>query len=83
MAEARYGSKFSDYMKDTYSPLDFLLYLADTKKTVLLPGYGFAGPRWPARVSLANLMDDDYTAIGISIREALTAFHESCQKSGK
>ena len=38
---------------------------------VLLSGGGFAGPEWSIRVSLANLYDEAYTQIGVSLRKIL------------
>jgi len=77
MANTRYGSQFTDYLRKTYSPLDFLLRLAAEKYTVLLPGYGFAGPKWSIRVSLANLNDEDYITIGKNISDVMNEFHSS------
>ena len=77
MAKARHGFQFADHLQKTYSPLDFLLRLGSEKYTVLLPGYGFAGPKWSIRVSLANLNDEDYVTIGKNIRDVMKEFHAS------
>ena len=80
MAEAHYGEEFAGYLKSRYSPFDFLLRLASEKYTVLLPGQGFAGPKWSIRVSLANLNDDDYITIGENIRDIMKDFFKSWLK---
>ena len=77
IAGALYGKDFAGDLARRFSPLDFLLYLAREKAVILLPGKGFEGPDWSVRVSLANLDDDDYIAVGRHIREALDVFHES------
>jgi aspartate 4-decarboxylase len=41
---------------------------------VLLPGAGFDGPAWSVRVSLANLDDDCYLAIGHAVRRIFDAY---------
>jgi aspartate 4-decarboxylase len=46
-----------------------VIALAQRHGTVLLNGGGFEGPPWAARVSLANLDTQDYTAIGRDLRE--------------
>ena len=45
--------------------------LADDAGVVLLPGGGFDGPAWSVRVSLANLDDDCYLAVGAAIAGVL------------
>ncbi len=77
MAESLYGKDFANFLMKTYSPLDILMHLARTYVTVLLPGEGFAGPKWSVRVSLANLNDDDYTTIGKNIRTTIEEFYAS------
>ena len=76
MSGSNYGKTFMDYLKAERSPLDVLFTLAKERQTVLLPGVGFAGPEWSIRVSLANLQDDDYTAIGKNIRAVVKAFYD-------
>lgn len=76
MAQSNYGDKFLAYLKAQRSPLDILFTLAKERQTVLLPGVGFAGPEWSIRVSLANLKDEDYTAIGKNIHAVMKEFHD-------
>ncbi|MDO9528684.1 MAG: bifunctional aspartate transaminase/aspartate 4-decarboxylase [Syntrophales bacterium] len=84
LASSLHGKDFADYMMKNFSPLDVLMRLADKKFTVLLPGEGFAGPKWSICVSIANLYDDDYTSIGKNIREVMDDFFQSWkEKSSK
>lgn len=77
MAEALHGKKFARSLMKTYSPLDILMHLAREKYTILLPGEGFAGPKWSVRVSLANLNDADYITIGRNIHDTMEEFYKS------
>jgi aspartate 4-decarboxylase len=64
LAARFHGREFAEYISREFTPFDLLLHLAGAYHTVLLPGVGFAGPAWSARVSLANLADEDYKVIG-------------------
>jgi len=77
LSSALHGKGFADYMMENFSTFDVLMRLANKKFTVLLPGEGFAGPKWSIRVSIANLNDDDYTSIGKNIREVMDDFFQS------
>ena len=80
LASSLHGKEFADYLMKNFSTFDILMRLADKKFTVLLPGEGFAGPKWSIRVSIANLNDDDYTSIGKNIREVMDDFFQSWEK---
>ena len=82
LASALHGKNFEDYMMKNFSTFDVLMRLADKKFTVLLPGEGFAGPKWSIRVSIANLNDDDYTSIGKNIREVMDDYFQSWKEKG-
>jgi len=58
------GKEFVSFLEETYEPTDILFRLAEQTEVVLLNGSGFEGPQWSIRVSLANLDDEDYEAIG-------------------
>ena len=64
-----FGEDFVRFAEAHHEPLDIVLSLAKRFGTVLLNGSGFAGPPWSARVSLANLDEDDYVAIGQHLRD--------------
>ncbi|MCD4723905.1 MAG: aspartate 4-decarboxylase [Bacteroidales bacterium] len=68
-ARKEYGKEFTDYLKKNYEPVDILFRLAEICSIVLLNGGGFDGPEWSIRVSLANLDDDTYPAIGKAIKQ--------------
>jgi aspartate 4-decarboxylase len=83
MAQAKYGGDFSKYLTGNYSAIDFLFNLAREKYSICLPGAGFAGPEWSIRVSLANLADKDYIAIGNSITEIMEEYYHEWQAKSK
>ena len=68
-ARKKYGKGFVDFLKKNYEPVDILFRLAELCSIVLLNGGGFDGPEWSIRVSLANLDDDAYPAIGKAIEQ--------------
>ena len=73
-----YGSAFRDWL--TARPdlgLRFLLRLATETGVVLLPGEGFDVVAPSARVSLANLTDFEYRAIGAATRHILEDYHRT------
>lgn len=75
LAAARYGSAFAEALVRDHQPIDFVWRLARDKGVVLMDGGGFDAPRMSVRVSLANLSDDAYPAIGRAISELLEAYH--------
>ncbi|NQT76669.1 MAG: bifunctional aspartate transaminase/aspartate 4-decarboxylase [Bacteroidetes bacterium] len=68
-ARKEYGKEFTDYLRKNYEPVDILFRLAELCSIVLLNGGGFDGPEWSIRVSLANLDEDAYPAIGKAIKQ--------------
>jgi aspartate 4-decarboxylase len=57
--------------------------LADEKSIVLMDGGGFDAPNMSVRVSLANLSDEAYTAIGKGISELLKDYYDTWKASTK
>jgi len=82
MATDKYGKEFAGYLEKNVTIVDFLFKLAQEKSTVCLPGEGFAGPKWSIRVSLANLADEDYVAIGNNICDVLENYFKNWKKEG-
>ena len=80
IAEQRFGKEFADWLVENFEPLDFEIRLAEEKSVVLMPGGGFAAPEWSLRVSLANLPDEAYSEITISIRELLEEYYQRFQQ---
>jgi aspartate 4-decarboxylase len=75
LAARLHGPEFAAYLVEEFTPFDLLMHLARVYQTVLLPGVGFAGPDWTARVSLANLPDENYTVIGQNLVALMQDFH--------
>ncbi len=73
LAEAKHGKAFAAKMMKS-EPLDFVFRLAQKEATVCLPGKGFAGPDWSLRVALANISEEDCTAIGNNILKVLESY---------
>jgi aspartate 4-decarboxylase len=70
----RYGRGFVDWLLVNKNPLEILFRLADEAGIVLLPGKGFGTPHPSARVSLANLNEEDYARIGGVIRSVIEEY---------
>lgn len=81
IAEYKYGKEFASYLIKNIDPLEFLFRLAKEKLTVLLPGKGFAGPKWSARISLANLPNKSYEIIGKNISDMLQSIYNLWKRS--
>lgn len=66
-----YGEKAANYLVEEYEYLEFLFHLVSKYHTILLPGSGFGATPWRLRISLANLNEKDYIAIGKNIGLAI------------
>lgn len=66
-----YGEKAASYIVQEYEYLEFLFHLVSKYHTILLPGSGFGATPWRLRISLANLNENDYIAIGKNIGLAI------------
>ena len=65
-------------MKQT-TGTEFIMRLADETSVVLLPGKGFDVDHPSARVSLANLTEYDYRAIGLAVKKILQEYYKQFQ----
>ncbi|MBB3266820.1 aspartate 4-decarboxylase [Azospirillum sp. OGB3] len=63
-----YGPDYAAWVKANFVPNDMLFRIAGETGIVLLPGKGFGTLQPAARVSLANLNEYEYAAIGRSLR---------------
>jgi aspartate 4-decarboxylase len=81
-ARHRYGDGFATWLADGFEPMDPVVRLAEEDGVVLLPGAGFDGPAWSVRVSLANLDDHCYLAIGHSVRRIFEDYVEQWERGG-
>ena len=79
----RYGRDFVDWLLCNKNPLEILFRLADEAGVVLLPGKGFGTPHPSARISLANLEDEDYARIGRIIRVVMQEYIDEYHKRGR
>jgi aspartate 4-decarboxylase len=70
-----YGPEFKAWFIKSDLGLSFLFRLAKETGVVLLPGAGFEVVDTSARVSLANLTDAEYAAIGRFTRQVLDECH--------
>ncbi|MFA5499993.1 MAG: bifunctional aspartate transaminase/aspartate 4-decarboxylase [Candidatus Omnitrophota bacterium] len=82
LAKTRYGADFAAYLAKNYEPIDFVWCLAAKKSIVLMDGGGFDAPNMSVRVSLANLDDDAYKAIGKGISDLLAEYHHVWKMTG-
>ena len=83
LAKQRYGGEFTSYLVNKHEPIDFVVRLAEDKSIVLMDGGGFDAPDMSIRVSLANLPNATYTAIGKGISELLNEYYTAWQESKK
>jgi len=63
-----YGDDFAAWVKKNISPTELLFRIADETGIVMLPGTGFGTLQPAGRISLANLNEYEYAAIGRSLR---------------
>jgi aspartate 4-decarboxylase len=78
----RHGQEFIDFLTRTYEPTDVVFRLAEQTGVVLLNGGGFEGPEWSIRVSLANLRDEEYEAIGRAIVTVVQEYADEWRAAG-
>lgn len=83
LAELKYGKEFAQYLVKNHEPIDFVWRLATEKSIVLMDGGGFDAPNMSVRVSLANLPNNTYSAIGRGIRELLEEYHRKMKFCAK
>jgi aspartate 4-decarboxylase len=82
LARACHGAAFAQWLVASFEPIDFVVRLAAERGIVLLDGGGFEAPAMSVRVSLANLPDDAYEAVGRGIRELLADYHDRWRAGG-
>ena len=75
-----YGAEFERWFVNQDLGTRFLFRLAQETGVVLLPGKGFEVVDTSARVSLANLTDVEYAAIGKFTRRVLDEYYEDFKK---
>ena len=80
-ARKNMGEAAVEYLKANVHPLDLAFRLAEDHGVVLLNGGGFDAPDWSLRVSLANLDDDAYEAIGRGVRSIARGYRHAFEAS--
>jgi aspartate 4-decarboxylase len=75
-----YGDDFVHWVVGELAPGEMLYRIADEAGVVLMPGRGFGDTAPSVRVSLANLNESDYAAIGRAIRRLLDDYYARFQK---
>lgn len=76
LAGQLYGEEFGAWFQARDLGRDYLFRLARETGVVLLPGNGFEVVDASARVSLANLAEWEYVAIGDFTRKVLAEYHD-------
>ncbi|MFH5773456.1 bifunctional aspartate transaminase/aspartate 4-decarboxylase [Paracoccus sp. NGMCC 1.201697] len=75
-----YGDDFAEWMSERASAGDMLFRIADETGIVMLPGKGFGSDRASGRISLANLNEYEYAAIGRLLRKMADELHDEYKK---
>jgi aspartate 4-decarboxylase len=78
-----YGDAFAAWLKEQSSAGDLLFRIADQTGIVLLPGRGFGTQQPSGRVSLANLNEYEYAAIGKALRKMADQYYQQFRKLKK
>lgn len=79
LGEHFYSKAFGDWILNKKHDIDFLFTIAKECGVVMLPGNGFDDTHPSARVSLANLAEWQYEAIGKMTRRILKELYEQFQ----
>ena len=66
-----YGDDFARWVQKTLNPTDLLFRIAEETGIVMLPGSGFGTQQPAGRISLANLNEYEYAAIGKALRNMM------------
>lgn len=76
------GEDVVAWLRAHVHPLDIVFRLAEEHGMVLLPGGGFQGPDWSARVSFANLPCEAYGRIGDALRAVISRYEDGWRAAG-
>lgn len=76
LGEHFYDKRFGDWLVENKEDIGFLFTIAKECGVVMLPGNGFDDTHPSARVSLANLAEWQYEAIGKLTRQILAEMYE-------
>lgn len=81
IGEKLFGSDFGQWFEAENKITDFLFALARDTGVVLMPGKGFGDTHPTLRVSLANLQEYQYEAIGKNTNKILNNFYKEYEMS--
>ncbi|MEM6052121.1 bifunctional aspartate transaminase/aspartate 4-decarboxylase [Erwinia sp. P7711] len=70
-----YGDDFALWVRKTLNPTDLLFRIAEETGIVMLPGSGFGTQQPAGRISLANLNEYEYAAIGKALRNMMEHYY--------
>jgi len=76
ICDTLHGAAFASWFRSSRLGTDYLLRLASETGVVLLPGKGFEDIEASVRISMANLADIDYVAVGQFTRRVLDEYFE-------
>ncbi|MNP60353.1 Bifunctional aspartate aminotransferase and L-aspartate beta-decarboxylase [compost metagenome] len=75
-----YDADFAKWIGEKSSAGDMLFRIADETGIVMLPGKGFGAETPSGRISLANLNEYEYAAIGRALRRMAEEYYAEYQK---
>ena len=75
LVKNKYGDKYLDWFMNIKTDLGFLDELAERKGVVMMYGPGFDAPHGTARISLANLNEEDYVELAKRMYELLDEYN--------
>lgn len=76
IAEQLHGKDFAEWILKKITPGELLYHIADESGVILMSGGGFGDVHESARVSLANLNEYQYAAIGTAVRKLLDRYYK-------
>ena len=83
LAEQYYDKDFSNWLRNNFEQIDFLMQLSKKNGVVLMDGVGFGSKPGVLRVSQANLPNEDYAMIARQIRDLMEDYHNQYLKRQK
>ncbi len=81
LGQKLFGDEFAKWFEDNNKITEFMFALARKTGVVLMPGNGFGDTHPTLRVSLANLQEHQYEAIGKATRKTLSECYETFKKT--
>lgn len=76
LATQYHGKEFSDWMRSSFTQIDFLYKLSKRYGAVLMNGVGFGSRPGILRVSEANLPDEAYSMIAADIHDLMDSYYK-------